>query len=330
MSTSVIRPLTLAERKRPAQLTFHGGFKNVSFQIGELIRPDAADRNTNGASPVYAKGIMRKSPKVQFPVMIPNSLSTIRGITNTIASVIGQKNKYGGYDAILVARGSERMSSFNSKLRTVEDLVRLTAETKQTEEDTRLGRSSMARVHNQVMLAGIVVESHFEDGDSPCFHISLRQDANPNNIIPLIFEAKNASGIVNRVSFGTLIYVDGEYAARPVPVYQMTDDGELKLDENRRPIPELDASGNPVKRIHTFIRITAPKDPAEFDTDFGGGTPKWMNVIAEEMAETRARRQSTIAARTASNAAAAASAQPAAPLAPVATPVAPTMDINSL
>lgn len=286
--TSVVRPLTLAERKKPAQLTFFGGFKNVSFQIGEVALPDAAARNANATTPAYVKAIVRKSATVQFPIMVPNSLSVLKGMTNTVASVIGQKNKYGGHDAVLVARSTERLSSFNSKLRTVEDLVKTGEATAETDE-TRLGKSSSARIHNQVMLAGIVVGARFEDGDSPRFHIDLRQDANPSNIIPLIYEARNASAMVSRVKYGSLIYVDGEYAFRSVPIHEVDEDGRLKLDADRKPIPQLDDKQQPTKRIQTYIRITAPKDPVQFDTDFGSTIPRWVAEIAEEIAASRSR-----------------------------------------
>ena len=286
--SSVIRPLTLSERKKPAQLTYIGGFKNVSFQIGEIVLPEAFARNTNGTTPAYTKAIVRKSPTVQFPIMVPNSLGVLKGATNTVASVIGQKNKYGGYDAILVARSTERLSSFNSKLRTVEDLVRSNT-TNGEAEDARLGKSSNARIHNQVMLAGVVVGARFEDGDSPKFHIDLRQDANPNNVVPLTYEARNASAMVSRVKFGSLIYVDGEYAFRNVPVHEVDEEGKLKLDAEGKPIPVLDADQKPMKRIHTYIRITSPKDPAEFDTDFGNSIPRWVTEIAQEIATARAR-----------------------------------------
>lgn len=285
--SSVIRPLTLSERKKPAQLTYFGGFKNVSFQIGEIVLPEASTRNTNGTTPVYTKAIVRKSPTVQFPIMVPNSLGVLKGPTNTVASVIGQKNKYGGYDAILVARSTERLSSFNSKLRTVEDLVR--SSTVSATDDARLGKSSNARIHNQVMLAGVVVGARFEDGDSPKFHIDLRQDANPNNVVPLTYEARNASAMVSRVKFGSLIYVDGEYGFRNVPVHEVDEEGKVKLDAEGKPTPVLDADGKPMKRIHTYIRITSPKDPAEFDTDFGNSIPRWVTEIAQEIAAARAR-----------------------------------------
>lgn len=286
--SSVIRPLTLSERKKPAQLTYLGGFKNVSFQIGEILLPDAASRNTNGSTPSYSKAIVRKSATVQFPIMVPNALGVLKGATNTVASVIGQKNKHGGYDAILVARSTERLSSFNSKLRTVEDLVK-TGDVSGNAEQTRLGKSSNARIHNQVMLAGVVVGARFEDGDSPKFHIDLRQDANPNNVVPLTYEARNASAMVSRVKYGSLIYVDGEYAFRNVVVNEVDEEGKIKLDAERKPIPVLDAGGAPVKRIHTYIRITSPKDPAEFDTDFGSTVPRWVAEIAQEITAARSR-----------------------------------------
>jgi hypothetical protein len=139
------------------------------------------------------------------------------------------------------------------------------------------------------MLVGVVVGARFEGGTNPKFHIDLRQDANPNNIIPLTYEAKNAAAMVSKVKYGSLIYVDGEYGFRQVPINKMGEDGKALLDENFNPIPELDEQGAVKKRIHTFIRITAPKAPAEFDTDFSNGVPKWVTGIAEEIAQARAR-----------------------------------------
>lgn len=294
--SSVIRPLTLSERKRPAQLTYLGGFKNVSFQIGEIVLPESVSRNTNNVTALYAKAVVRKGPNVQFPIMVPNALGVLKGMTNTVASVIGQKNLYDGFDAILVARSTERLSSFNSKLRTVEDLIK-TAEVKPVavEEAARLGKSSNARIHNQVMLAGVVVGAHFEDGESPRFHILLRQDANPNNVIPLTYEARNASAMVSRVKYGSLIYVDGEYAFRSLPVYQMDDMGNVVLDADKKPVVAVDPAGKPLKRIHTYIRITSPKDPAEFDTDFGGTVPRWVVDIAQVIALSRVRSPALVA-----------------------------------
>lgn len=295
---TAIRPLTLSERKKPSQLTFIGCFKNVSFQIGEIVLSSSAEHNTNATTPVYSKAVIKKSPTIQLPIMVPNALPILKGMTNTIASVVGQKNIHGGYDAILVARGSERMSSFNSTLRTVKDLLEtLNKEPKAPAELDRLGKSSSARTHNQVMLAGMVVAARFEDGENPKFIIQIRQDANPNNVIPLIYEAKNASAMQTRVVRGALIYVDGEYAFRNVPIFEMTEDGKPVRDAANKPVIKLDANGKPAKRLHTYIRITAPKDPAEFDTDFKGGIPPWMVEFADQIAAHRATRIQKIAVR---------------------------------
>lgn len=287
--SQVIRPLTLSERKKPAQLTFLGGFKNVSFQIGRVNLPPSVAHNVNNATPLSSRAFVEKTETLKFPIQVPNSVPVLKGMTNTVASVVGHKNKYGGFDAMLVARSMERLSSFNSKLRTVEDLIK-TAEEKSADEP-RLGKSSAARIHNQVMLAGVVVGARFEDGENPRFHISLRQDANPANVIPLTYEARNASAMVTRVKYGSLIYVDGEYAFRSLPIHQMDELGNEVMDENRKPIPVLDGENKATKRIHTYIRITSPKDPAEFDTNFGSTIPAWVAGIAEEIAQTRTRAQ---------------------------------------
>jgi hypothetical protein len=290
---SSIRPLTYAERKKPAQLSFYGGFKNVSFQIGTLELPKGAERNINGSAAGFTKAILRKSPKIQFPLMIPHSMGILKGEQNTVASVVGSKHMDGTYDAVLVARTSERLSSFNSKLRTVRDLVESggEAEDEANQGSHRLGRSSSARVHNQVMLTGVVVGASFEDGNFPRFHILLRQDSNPNNIIPLTYEQRNASAMVSRVKYGALIYVDGEYAYRNVNILEYDAEGNPLKNEDGTPKYALDEEGKPKKRIQTYIRITAPKDPAEFDTNFDEKSPpQWMVEMSEELNRKMARR----------------------------------------
>lgn len=284
--SSHIRPLTHAERRRAAQLTFVSVFKNVSFQIGELLVPKSSERNINDSGPGFVKGIVMKGPTVKFPIMVPNSLPLLPGKTNIVASVFGQRHPYGGYNAVLSARSVERLSCLNSKLRTVEDLIKPKTEQAVAEEE-RLGKSANARVHNQVMLCGVVVEARFEDGDSPRLHLSLRQDSNPNNIIPLIYEARNASAIASSVKYASIIYVEGEYAYRAMPVYQNGEEQTLVGGRDR--VPALNAEGAPLKFVQTYIRITAPKEPTDFDTDFGGSYPKWITEIGTEMAVARAR-----------------------------------------
>jgi hypothetical protein len=211
-------------------------------------------------------------------------------MSNVICSVQGRKNNYGGYDAHLVVRGVERLSTFNSKLRNVTHLIEkaVVEDPQEKEESERLGVSSNARSHNQVMLAGVVVGAHFEDGESQRFHIQLRQDANPENIIPLVYEARNASALVSRVKFGSYIYVDGEFAYRNVPVYQLDDAGKMSMDAEGKPIPVLDDGGLALKRKSAYIRIQAPKDPAEFDVDFKT-PPKWVQEIAEKIQKSKQR-----------------------------------------
>ncbi len=293
-----IKPLTFGQRQRPAHLSFFGGFRNVSFQLGEISLPAAVDRNDNGSTPAYTKAIMIKSEKVKFPIMVPTALKVMPGSINTVASVFGQRHKLGGYDAVLVARATERLSSFSIKLRTVNDLVNTAAnkanataeQPVEDEADRRLGRSSSARVHNQVSLAGVVVSARFDEGENPKFHIELRQDSNPDNVIPLIYEGRNAGGLVDRVSRGKLIYVDGEFAFRMIPVYKLNEDtGRPLLDKDSQPVVVLDEAGLPARRMHTYIRITAPKDPAAFDTDFGGGLPGWIVKFADELTAGRTR-----------------------------------------
>lgn len=95
--------------------------------------------------------------------------------------------------------------------------------------------------------------------------------------------------MVSKVKYGSLIYVDGEYAFRSMPIHEVDETGQVKLNGEGKPIVVMDEKGQPARRIHTYIRITSPKDPAEFDTDFGRTVPRWVAEIAEEISAARAR-----------------------------------------
>lgn len=287
--TTAIRPLTLNERRHPATRTFHGGFKNVSFQIGTIEMPSNADVNNNDTTAGYIKAKVRKDSNVQFPLMVPKTIIINKGASNTVASVIGMRNNYGGFDAVLIARSNERLSSFNSPLRTVEDLVKQDKKDPKTVASNRLGTGANARVHNQVMLCGVIVGARFEDGESPRFHMLMRQDANPNNVIPLVYEARNASALVSHIKFGQLATVPGEYLYRTVGVFEQDAEGRNVLDAERRPIPVLDENGKPKTHISTYIGCGVPRDPSEFDTDFGPTPPKWLVQMADEIVASRER-----------------------------------------
>ncbi|OLP04606.1 hypothetical protein BLL52_4180 [Rhodoferax antarcticus ANT.BR] len=260
----------------------------MSFQIGVLEMPVNHAGYNNDTTATYTKAkIIKDGGKIHFPAMVPKPIVPHKGPSNTVASVIGMRNNYGGYDAVLVVRNNERLSSFNSPLRTVEDLVNLDPKEKKLENENRLGKGSNARVHNQVMLCGVIVGARFEDGDSPRFHMMMRQDSNINNVIPLVYEARNASALATRIKAGQLTTVDGEYYYRSMPVYELDADGRVKLDADRRPVPVLDENGVPKKRISTYIRCGVPRDPSEFDTDFGSTPPKWIVQMANDMAAYR-------------------------------------------
>lgn len=49
--SSLIHPHPLSARRKPAQLTYFGGFKNVSFHSGQIVVADAAARNTEEPRP---------------------------------------------------------------------------------------------------------------------------------------------------------------------------------------------------------------------------------------------------------------------------------------
>jgi hypothetical protein len=277
-----IRPLTLRERKKPAQLMFEGGFKNVSFQIGEILLK-GGDNEQSG--PGLRLADLKKTDKISIPIFVPCSVPLIKGDSNIVCSVFGRRNPHDGlYDSFLVVRNVERLSSFNTKLRTINDL-RGTADSDGAEAADRLGKGDRARQHNQVNLAGVVVGTNFENGENPKFHIQLRQTSNPDNIIHLIYDAKNAGSQVERIKFGAFIYVDGEYAWRRLPLIKLDEQGKPVYNEHGQYEFKLDENGEPLRRTHSYIRIGAPKQiNDDYDINFKlEDLPRWISDMAAQM-----------------------------------------------
>ncbi len=293
-----IRPLTIAEKRKPAQFVFHGGFKNVSFQVGEIVELPAG--GASQSTPGTTTAILKKGDKIQFPIRTPQSVPLMNGQVNLTCTTMGARNQYGSYEAMLVVRNCERLSSFNTSLRTINELINADAKISDEVVPERLGKGYVARLHNQVSLCGVVVGTRFEGGDNPKFHISLRQDANPENIIPLIYEAKNAETQVSRIKYGTLIFVDGEFAYRKVPAPQMSDDGQILLNDDGTQKIAIGENGEPVNRIHTYIRISPPKEPRmEWDVNFGDTPPRWLAEMAKDMNDRKKRFATNAAAKAA-------------------------------
>lgn len=278
-----VRPLTIAERKSPASSVFVGGFKNVSFQVGKVETVTGQD--SEQSIPSLLSATLVKSDTVRYPIKVPTSVRVLNHSSNVVCNVVGQPNHHGDYDAFLLVRNIERLSSFSVALRNIKDVVESGLIV--NDEPDRIGKGRAARAHNQVFLTGVVVGASFEDGENPRLHIKLRQTSDPTNIIPLIYQAKNASGLVGRVKVGGLITVSGEYAIRKLPVYQ-TENGRVVHDENNRPVVQLNENGEPLTRLNSYVRILAPLDiDPQFDTNFvrPDGTadiPKWVRDLADE------------------------------------------------
>ncbi len=263
--SKTVRPLTVAERKSPASSMFVGGFKNVAFQVGKIELPNHVE-NVGQAVPSLYSASLVKSERVHYPLKVPTSVRVLKNISSVVCNVVGQPNQYGDHDAFLLVRNVENLSSFSIALRNIKDVI--AAGVVKDDEEDRLGKGQAARAHNQVKLSGLVVGTWFEDGENPRFHIKLRQTADSANIIPLVYQAKNASGQVGRVKIGNLITVEGEYAIQRRPVYKMAD-GVVLRDENQQPIVETGEDGEPLLRTGSYIRILSPKDvDLAFDTNF--------------------------------------------------------------
>lgn len=224
-----VRPLTVAERKSPASSMFIGGFKNVSFQVGKIETINGSDETSQSVPSLYSASLV-KTERIRYPVKIPTSVRVLKHLSNVVCNVVGQPNAYGDHDAFLLVRNIEKLSSFSIALRNIKDVV--DAGVLEDDESNRIGKGEAARAHNQVMLTGLVVGTWFEDGENPRFHIKLRQTSDTSNIIPLIYQAKTASGQVGRVKIGNLISVVGEYAIQKRPAFKM-ENGQVLRDENK-------------------------------------------------------------------------------------------------
>lgn len=231
-----------------------------------------------------------------------------RSLTNVVFSVIGTVDENGDHQAVLVARKFTAMNFHQTGARNLLDMTKQDENGQLVmlpdEEIRRLELQNLRRgntdAYNQVRIAGLVVghsvrnldqSAQDETGKMPYIEIHLRQDNNPENIIPLRIvtsKVEMVSKLLDNCYLRPMSFV-GAHKIERIPVYETDEDGSiLKIDG--MPVQKTDESGNLVWRYNSFIKVT--QDPTEatpreilfLSTEFK--IPDWvMSLVQKEQEE---------------------------------------------
>jgi len=247
-----MRMLSAAQAHNPMKTGFHGGFMNVSFQVGVVDYDDDTPPNQ-----IYLR--KTKDKPNPLPILLPNG--TRRPPKNTLTkitcSVLGGTDPATGANyPILVGRHFEVPNVLEAKTRRVTELLE-----KQADPYEMLIKQT--KNGNEVHLTGVCVKHSImarrrRDGtisDDKCIVFGLRQDSDKDHIIPVICDRSLAMSAKKNIRFGDIMTVKGEFHVSVVPIYQVDETGKNKLDGAGAPIPELDEKGKVKVRYMPYIHL---------------------------------------------------------------------------
>ena len=164
-------------------------------------------------------------------------------------------------------------------------------------------RRGNTEAYNQIQVSGIVVgfDIHNIDGSQrsadgtgkmPWIEIHLRQDANPENIIPLRIISSNIDMTANLLQncFLRPMTFYGSHKLERLPVFEKDEAGNI-VTENGLPLQKTDGEGNLVWMYNSYIKVTRePADAQGRDILFLTGEfpiPIWLERLAAEAQQKR-------------------------------------------
>jgi hypothetical protein len=258
-----MRMLSAAQARNPMKHAFYGGFRNIAFQVGVVQTMPGDPPNT-----IYLRS--SKNDKNPLPLIVPSGVRPpAAGMrTKVTCSVVGGTDRQGVPYPLLVARYFENPNIFEAEARRTTELLKV-------EADPTESLNKQASNGNEVMLTGIVVKkqsimrqrSDNSTDDRPSIIFWLRQDAEEKHVIPVICDKHLVENASQKIKFGSIVTVRGQYHTTVVPVPKLNDDGSPTTDLNGTPVYETDEQGEIKKRHHPFIYLTSYPGGAP-DNDF--------------------------------------------------------------
>lgn len=348
------RMLTVAQKLKPfGKGTANGPFKNVSIQVGVIDR-----KPTDPANQFWVKP--RIDARSGLPFHLPKGVQLPE--TGTLVKVIGSvtsiRDQFGNYHPAIIARSFERPNILDGKPRTLTSIYNVpvigsdaldngqTVAIKTQDEANKEAWRGRAGAENTVELAGIVVKHERRPGilddkgqytRYPSLIIYLRQDSNPDILIPVRYTSGsegNISRAAENTPWSALIHVRGEHRVSRIPallvgedgkpIPERNEDGSVKL-QNGHPVFQVlkNEDGTPVMHFHSEIVVRAPETALKDDIDFlrdGTPPPAWIvKLLKDHEAEVKEAAAAALKRRADSQTTAA----PAPEAPPVDAPVAP-------
>lgn len=349
------RMLTVAQKQKPfGKGTANGPFKNVAIQVGVIER-----KPTDPANQFWLKP--RIDARSGLPFHLPKGVQLPEAgtLVKVIGSVTSIRDQYGQYHPAIIARSFERPNILDGKPRTltsiynvpvigstVEDNGQAVAIKTQDEANNQAWRGR-AGAENTIELAGIVVKHERRPGildekgqyaRYPSLIIYLRQDSNPDILIPVRYTSGSEGNInlaAENTPWSALIHVRGEHRVSRIPALLVDEDGKLVPERNEdgsvkmqngQPVFQVlkNEDGSTVMHFQSEIVVRPPETALKDDIDFlrdGTAPPAWIaKMLKDHEQEIKQAAEAALKKRATSSTA---PADPAPEPQPVEAPVAP-------
>lgn len=271
-SAKTMKVLTVAQAANPMKHAFHGGFQNIAFQTGVVIRLPGDPPNQ-----IYLR--TDKKGKHPLPIVLPMGLRAPPNgtLTKVTCTVFGSVDAQGRPYPLLVARMFSIPNILEAEARRTIDLLKIdTDPTESMNKQTGIG--------NDIHLSGVVVNKKLErrmkaDGtldENQALTFYLRLDADKNNIIPIICDKKLAEQARDKIRYGAMVSVRGQFHTMTMKIVKRDEQGIPVLNEDGSPVFELDAEGNPKVHYRPYIHTGYPTNAPDIHLKF---TSKEKNAM---------------------------------------------------
>lgn len=272
-----MKMLSMAQAKNPMKHAYYGGFQNIAFQTGVVIRLAGDPPNQ-----IYLRTDAKA--KHPLPIMLPSGVRPPNNgsLVKVTCTVLGATDPQGNPYPILIARMFAIPNVLEAGARRTTDLLKEEADPTET-------MRKQTGVGNDVHLTGVVVgrrlhrrqraDGAFDENQSATF--LLRLDADPTHVIPVICDKKLAEQANNQIRFGSIISVRGQYHTMTIKVAQFDAAGKPVLNEDGSPVYVLTEDGNVKLRYHPYIYLTgyptnAPNQHLLFTDPTVMAIPEWI------------------------------------------------------
>lgn len=280
-----MKMLSMAQAKNPMKHAFYGGFQNIAFQTGVVVKLPGDPPNQ-----IY----LRTDAKAKHPLPIylpPGVRPPADGaFVKATCTVVGATDQQGNPYPILIARSFALPNVLEAETRRTIDLLK-------KEVDLTESMRKQTGVNNDIHLTGVIIgrrlhrriraDGSTEVNNSVTFFI--RQDADPTHVIPVVCDKKMAEHASDLMKFASVVSVRGQYHTTTIKIPKYDDAGQPMMTADGKPEYALNEDGKVKVRYHPYIYLTnipasAPNNHMLFvGDDATMDMPEWINEINKEI-----------------------------------------------